>query len=618
MIENSQSLAHLRHTLLQNQKLPKFSTRLLSTPTPLRLGREDVFLRVLGRGGPQRRSFSRFVSSTRQFPSIGRRHASTSSDVAAGTTNLVTRLRFFFYGTSLVLFTYLGYIYITDTRAAIHTYLIIPALRFLYPDPEDAHEVGNAALKALYTWGLHPRERGQPDVTGDLQTEVFGYTLANPIGTSAGIDKNAEIPSPLLALGPAIVEVGGVTPHPQEGNARPRVFRLPSQNALINRYGLNSEGAEFVAMRLRQRLREFAYNEGFGLDEDAEKIVLDGGANVPPGSLTPGKLLAVQVAKNKFTPDADIRAVTQDYVTCVDIVGKYADILVVNVSSPNTPGLRSLQRVEPLTAILTGVVQAAKQVDRKSKPAVMVKVSPDEDTDEQVSGICEAVWEAGVDGVIVGNTTKRRPEPVPRGHTLPAKELNMLSEVGGYSGPQLFDRTVALVKRYRRLLDERPQRFPPELENTKAAATSTPSTDDGMEQATAQKIEASVQRDVQHLKSPDENSKSESQPLFQLPERHSSSSDSEGPALSASSHLEQGPNPVRPSPNNHLGNNDRPKTIFATGGITNGKQALEVLNSGADIAQVYTAMVYSGASTISRIKAEMRDEIKKQSTKGKP
>ncbi|KAF2235605.1 FMN-linked oxidoreductase [Viridothelium virens] len=552
MIENSQSLAHLRHTLLQNQKLPKFSTRLLSTPTPLRLGREDVFLRVLGRGGPQRRSFS-------------------SSDVAAGTTNLVTRLRFFFYGTSLVLFTYLGYIYITDTRAAIHTYLIIPALRFLYPDPEDAHEVGNAALKALYTWGLHPRERGQPDVTGDLQTEVFGYTLANPIGTSAGIDKNAEIPSPLLALGPAIVEVGGVTPHPQEGNARPRVFRLPSQNALINRYGLNSEGAEFVAMRLRQRLREFAYNEGFGLDEDAEKIVLDGGANVPPGSLTPGKLLAVQVAKNKFTPDADIRAVTQDYVTCVDIVGKYADILVVNVSSPNTPGLRSLQRVEPLTAILTGVVQAAKQVDRKSKPAVMVKVSPDEDTDEQVSGICEAVWEAGVDGVIVGNTTKRRPEPVPRGHTLPAKELNMLSEVGGYSGPQLFDRTVALVKRYRRLLDERPQRFPPELENTKAAATSTPSTDDGMEQATAQKIEAS-----------------------------------------------QGPNPVRPSPNNHLGNNDRPKTIFATGGITNGKQALEVLNSGADIAQVYTAMVYSGASTISRIKAEMRDEIKKQSTKGKP
>ncbi|KAL9095269.1 MAG: hypothetical protein Q9165_002525 [Trypethelium subeluteriae] len=609
-MRNSQSLARLRHALLRNKDLPNISTRRLSTSTPLRLGR------FLGRGGPKRNSLFGLVSCTRQLPSTGRRHASTSSEVATGTSHLVSRLRYLFYGSSLTLLSYLGYIYITDTRAAIHTYLVIPALRLLYPDPEDAHEVGNAALKALYTWGLHPRERGQPDVTGDLQTEVFGYTLANPIGTSAGIDKNAEIPSPLLALGPAIVEVGGVTPHPQEGNARPRVFRLPSQNALINRYGLNSEGAEFVAMRLRQRLREFAYNEGFGLDEEAERIVLDGGADVPPGSLTPGKLLAVQVAKNKFTPDADIRAVTQDYVTCVDIVGKYADILVVNVSSPNTPGLRSLQRVEPLTAILTGVVQAAKQVDRKSKPAVMVKVSPDEDTEDQVRGICEAVWEAGVDGVIVGNTTKRRPEPVPRGHTLPAKELNMLSEIGGYSGPQLFDRTVALVKRYRRLLDERPQRSSPELDDTEAAATPTSSTD-SVDHPTAEKIEASVARDAQHLKSLDENSKSESQPLFQLPERHSSSSDSERSALSASSHLDQGPNPVHSSSRKDTSNDDRPKTIFATGGITNGKQALEVLNSGANVAQIYTAMVYSGASTISRIKAEMRDEIKKQSTKGR-
>ena len=586
----------MRHALLRNPNFsPRYRTRLSHISTPLRV---------------QFAKRASINNLTRQFPSTSCRHASTSSEVATETSYRFSRLKNIFYGSSVVLALYLGYIYVTDTRAAVHTYLVIPALRFLYPDPEDAHEVGNAALKALYTWGLHPRERGQPDATGDLQTEVFGYTLANPIGTSAGIDKNAEIPSPLLALGPAIIEVGGVTPHPQDGNARPRVFRLESQRALINRYGLNSEGADFVAMRLRQRLREFAYNEGFGLDEEAEKVVLDGSAGVPPGSLTPGKLMAVQVAKNKFTPDGDIRAVTRDYVSCVETVGKYADILVVNVSSPNTPGLRSLQRVEPLTAILTGVVQAASQVDRKTKPAVMVKVSPDEDSEEQVRGICEAVWEAGVDGVIVGNTTKKRPDPVPRGYVLPAKELNVLSEMGGYSGPQLFDRTVALVKRYRRLLDERPQRFPPQLENRDAAAAPT-SAAANAEDTLALKIKASEQRDAQHLKSPDEDSTNKSQPLIQLPERHSPSSNIEGPALSASSHIEQGPDP--PKSSSDMGAvNDGPKTIFATGGITNGKQALEVLDAGANVAQVYTAMVYSGASTISRIKAEMRDEIKRQ------
>ena len=598
-MRSSKSLAPLRHALRLNQfQAPKPNVRLIHTP----LRRAHITKRAA------------IWSSTPCLPSVRRRYASSSSEAASQTSSLLSRLRTLFYGTSIVLSLYLGYIYVTDTRAAVHTYIIIPALRFLYPDPEEAHEVGNSALKALYTWGLHPRERGQPDATGDLQTEVFGYTLSNPIGTSAGIDKNAEIPSPLLALGPAIIEVGGVTPHPQEGNARPRVFRLPSQNALINRYGLNSEGAESVAMRLRQRLREFAYNEGFGLDEDAERIVLDGGVGVPPGSLTPGKLMAVQVAKNHFTPDDDLRAVTNDYVTCVDIVGKYADILVVNVSSPNTPGLRSLQRVEPLTAILTGVVQAARQVDRKTKPAVMVKVSPDEDSEEQVAGICEAVWGAGVDGVIVGNTTKQRPDPMPRGYVLPAEELNMLSEAGGYSGPQLFGRTVALVKRYRKLLDERPQRFPPQLENRGAPSAPTSSTENhtNSEATSIQETGANGQGDAQHLEPPTENSTGEPQPLFRLPERHSLSPDREGSSPSSSSTTEQGQTPSLASPSGGA-SNEGPKTIFATGGITNGRQALEVLNAGANVAQVYTAMVYSGASTISRIKAEMRDEIRKQS-----
>lgn len=287
-----------------------------------------------------------------------------------------------------------------------------------------------------------------------LCAQVFGYTLSNPIGISAGLDKHADVPDALFDIGPAIVEVGGTTPLPQEGNPRPRVFRLPSQHAMINRYGLNSKGADHMAKVLKQRVRDFAYAAGFGDHDQSEQHVLNGKANVPPGSLVPGKLLAVQVAKNKVTPDGDIDAIKRDYVYCVDRVARYADILVVNVSSPNTPGLRDLQAAAPLTAILTAVVGAAKNVERTTKPYVMVKVSPDEDSNEQISGICEAVWNSGVDGVIVGNTTNRRPEPLPKGFTLPSNEEQTLKETGGYSGPQLFDRSVALVARYRALLDQ--------------------------------------------------------------------------------------------------------------------------------------------------------------------
>ncbi|KAJ5087604.1 hypothetical protein N7456_011220 [Penicillium angulare] len=358
------------------------------------------------------------------------------------------------YATSLALVLLVGYVYGTDTRASIHRYAMVPLIRAVYPDAEDAHHFGVDILKELYQYGLHPRERGNPDRNGDLSTEVFGHTLSNPIGISAGLDKHGEIPDPLFDLGPAIVEIGGTTPLPQDGNPRPRVFRVPSQNGMINRYGLNSKGADNMAAILKQRVRDFAYATGFGDYENVEQRILNGEANVPPGSLVPGKLLAVQVAKNKLTPDNDIDAISRDYVYCVDRLAQYADILVVNVSSPNTPGLRDLQATAPLTAILTAVVGSAKNVERKTKPHVMVKVSPDEDSDEQISGICEAVWNSGVDGVIVGNTTNRRPDPSQS--TLPEKEQQTMKETGGYSGPELFDRSTALVARYRSLLDQGP------------------------------------------------------------------------------------------------------------------------------------------------------------------
>ena len=300
------------------------------------------------------------------------RHASTTTNATASASSLVTRLKNVFLGTTISIALLFGYLYITDVRAGIHQWAVVPSLRWIYDDAEEAHEVGTASLKGLYQWGLHPRERG--NVPRNLEVEVFGHVLSNPIGTSAGIDKHAEIHDPLFALGPSIIEIGGTTPYPQDGNDKPRVFRLPSQKGLINRYGLNSEGADNVAMRLRQRVREYAWANGFGIDEEAEQSVLDGDAGVPGGSLTRGKLMSVQVAKNKFTSDDDIEAVKADYVYCVEALARYADIIVVNVSSPNTPGLRSLQRVEPLTNILTGVVEAARKTKKKVKPAVMVKV----------------------------------------------------------------------------------------------------------------------------------------------------------------------------------------------------------------------------------------------------
>jgi len=522
-------------------------------------------------------------------------------------------------------------------------------LRLLHSDPEEAHHAGIRYIKGLYDFNLHPRERGRVDQErGDLKVEVFGHVLDNPIGTSAGIDKDGIIPSPLLALGPALVEVGGITPHPQKGNDKPRVFRIPSQNALINRYGLNSEGAEYVAMQLRERVRQFAYDNGLGLEAESERQVLDGEAEVPPGSLMPGRLLAVQVAKNKTTPDHDIQAIANDYVTCVEHLAKYADILVVNVSSPNTPGLRDLQATAPLTAILSAVVDSARSCNRRSKPAVMVKVSPDEDSDAQVEGICSAIWASGVDGVIVGNTTKKRPDPAPRGYIMPSAEEKILLETGGYSGPQMFDRTLALVKKYRSKLDQRPQddsppsksaQSKPDMQASASEATPTSASSD----LSPDPADASVQRDVQRLKPLTSDAGEDSQqPLLRLPKLGDDelaspsapglirTSTSESPILSgsqkASSSASSSPpesKQAAPSTNRNstpppssAPSPETPKVIFATGGITNGEQCLEILNAGASLCQVYTAMMYGGVGTVTRMKKEMREAFRRQAAAG--
>lgn len=587
------------------------SCRLLTTPYPVK----HFSLAISRSWSHQSRHRPR---GTAGRPASGIRPASTLTYRVTALPNLI-------YGTTLILGSGLLYLYITDTRAGVHRWLVAPALRLLYKDAEEAHHAGNSALKLLWQFGLYPRERGDPDGAGDLQVEVFGYKLANPIATSAGIDKDAEIPDALFAIGPSIVEVGGTTPLPQHGNTKPRVFRLPSQNALINRYGLNSEGADHMAMLLRHRVREFARARKLGSGAEAEKYVLDGHANVPPGSLMPGRLLAVNIAKNKDTPDEDIDRITRDYVYCVNQLGPYADILVVNVSSPNTPGLRSLQQYRPLTKILTGVVDAAQKVNRIKKPAVMVKVSPDEDSDDQVAGICEAIWESGVDGVIVGNTTKRRPDPLPLGYKLSPVEEQVLMEQGGYSGPQLFGRTVSLVKRYRKLLDNRLQQAPENKDEGKAGSDKLdPQKPEAvLSSENRDGIQASVSSGRIGFKDPSDIPASEKQPLFQIPTEKKygvTAPTDPGPSvIPARVSKEDGPEeneprrdePNREAPNRDRPNRDAPKVIFASGGITNGQQALEALNAHADMVMVYSALVYLGVGTISKMKAEMRNEIKK-------
>ncbi|KAG9239923.1 hypothetical protein BJ878DRAFT_529534 [Calycina marina] len=495
------------------------------------------------------------------------RLASTTASAASDARSLARRLKILLYGTSLSLAAVFGYLYMTDTRASIHQWATVPLIRYLFPDAEDAHHFGTTALRTLYGFGLNPRERTRKDSKTDIGVIVFGHKLQNPIGTSAGIDKLAEVPDALFALGPAIVEVGGCTPLAQEGNPKPRLFRLPGQNALINRYGLNSKGADDMAKRLRERVRLYAYNEGYGAGEDAEQLVLDGAAGVPPGSLIEGKLLAVQVAKNKDTNGEDIAAVTRDYVYCVERLARYADILVVNVSSPNTPGLRTLQRVEPLTQILEGVVGAAKEAKRKTSPKVMVKVSPDEDSDEQLEGIAEAIWRSGVDGVIVGNTTNRRTDLVSADSTILHKESQLLREQGGYSGPQMFPRTLSLVKRYRALLDQGPS-LPPSTELTPKTPEVAAINDQPISSTINDKLSKTKETSSTAI-----GVKNGVVPVFQKQEK---------------------------------------KVIFATGGITNGKQALEILNAGASVAQIYTALIYGGVGTVLRIKSELRNEVERK------
>jgi dihydroorotate dehydrogenase len=265
----------------------------------------------------------------------------------------------------------------------VDLYPLIRPLLFAL-EPERAHEL---AVRAV-ALGL-----GRAFASGDdpvLKTRLFGRDIPNPIGLAAGFDKRAEAADRLFDLGFGFVEVGGVTPLPQPGNPRPRLFRLAEDRAIINRFGLNSDGVEAMAARLAKR--------------------------------DPARgLLGVNIGANKESADR-----TGDYVAVLERLGPLVDFATLNVSSPNTPGLRALQGRDELARLLDRVLEARSR--RQVKAALVLKIAPDV-TEADLDDIASLAVDRRLDGLIVGNTTVGRPDTLKSVHR---------GEAGGLSGAPLF------------------------------------------------------------------------------------------------------------------------------------------------------------------------------------
>jgi dihydroorotate dehydrogenase len=269
-------------------------------------------------------------------------------------------------------------------------------------DPERAHHLTLLALRS----GLVRGAPGPDDPV--LRTRVLGLDFLNPVGLAAGFDKDAEVMDAMLSFGFGFVEAGTVTPLPQPGNPKPRLFRLDADWAVINRFGFNSRG--LVPFRERLQARRARAAAG---------------------------IVGANVGKNRDTADA-----AADYERGIEELAPFADYLVVNVSSPNTPGLRALQRRDEITELLRRALAArGRAVGQHRPPPLLAKVGPDL-TDEELRDIAEAAEASGPDGLIIGNTTVERPAHLTSRHR---------SEAGGLSGRPLAARATACVASMYRL-----------------------------------------------------------------------------------------------------------------------------------------------------------------------
>jgi len=268
----------------------------------------------------------------------------------------------------------------------------LPLLRWF--DPEDAHRMAIQGLRLL------PPIRQRVD-DSKLAVRAFGLNFPNPIGMAAGFDKSAEAPDALLRLGFGFVEIGSVTPKPQVGNPRPRLFRLERDEAVINRMGFNNDGAEVVLRRLAARAHH-------------------------------GGIVGVNVGANKDSPDR-----VADYVKLIETFAPVASYFTVNVSSPNTPGLRNLQQSAQLDELLAKVIDARERVRTNAGDSpVLLKIAPDLSLAE-LDDVVHIARSRRVDGMIVANTTLARPSTL--------RETNRAREQGGLSGRPLFRLSTRMV-----------------------------------------------------------------------------------------------------------------------------------------------------------------------------
>jgi dihydroorotate dehydrogenase len=274
-------------------------------------------------------------------------------------------------------------------------------------DAEQAHGLGLASLEAAYRTGLNPLLSRKPR---PLPTRAFGIEFPNPVGLAAGLDKNGAHIDALLALGFGFVEVGTTTPRPQAGNPKPRMFRLPEHRAVINRLGFNNEGVDALVRNVEKARRK--------------------------------GILGINIGKNKDTPNE--RAV-DDYVHCLERVYPLADYVTVNISSPNTAGLRALQEQETLRRFIGDLreVQEDLAAMHGHRTPMLLKLAPDL-TDAELDGTATVLNLARVDGVIMGNTTVGR-EGID-GHKL-------ANESGGLSGEPLYGKSTAALRKLRTRLD---------------------------------------------------------------------------------------------------------------------------------------------------------------------
>ncbi len=278
-------------------------------------------------------------------------------------------------------------------------------------DAEAAHHWAFAGMRLAGRLPVAPQVLRRAFVEDDerLRTRVLGIDFPTPLGLAAGFDKNATGLTSLSHFGFSCVEVGTVTALPQPGNPRPRLHRLVADRAVVNRMGFNNDGAEVVARRLRQ----------FRAAPPAHPVVV-----------------GVNIGKSKVVDEADAAA---DYATSARLLAPYADYLVVNVSSPNTPGLRDLQAVEKLRPVLLAVREAADAAAHRRVP-LLVKIAPDL-SDEDVDAVADLAVETGLDGIVATNTTIGR-----EGLRTPAAEVAAAGG-GGLSGAPLKERSLEVLRR---------------------------------------------------------------------------------------------------------------------------------------------------------------------------